>query len=73
MARKPSFPDDAPVGEPVGETGAGGADAAPAEDKAGSKRTRHIVTGAALGIGSAALVAALLYANRSRKGDDERN
>ena len=28
-----------------------------------------IVTGAALGIGSAALVAALLYANRSRKGD----
>ncbi len=34
-----------------------------------AKRTRHIVTGAAIGIGSAALVAALLYANRARKGD----
>lgn len=37
--------------------------------KPGSNRTRNLVTGAALGIGSAALVAALLYANRSRKGD----
>jgi hypothetical protein len=35
---------------------------------AGSGKTRQIVTGAAIGIGSAALVAALLYANRSRKG-----
>lgn len=34
-------------------------------------RTRHIVTGAAIGIGSAALVAALLYANRARKGDKD--
>ena len=34
-------------------------------------RTRRIVTGAAIGIGSAALVAALLYANRARKGDDK--
>lgn len=33
-------------------------------------RTRQIVTGAAIGIGSAALVAALLYANRVRKGKD---
>ena len=39
-------------------------------DKAdGSKRTRQLVTGAALGIGSTALVAALLYASRSRKND----
>lgn len=39
-------------------------------DKAtGTKRTRQIVTGAAIGVGSAALVAALLYANRTRKGD----
>lgn len=30
-------------------------------------RTKRIMTGAAIGIGSAALVAALLYANRSRK------
>ena len=47
----------------------GDAKAAAADDKAtGSERTRQMVTGAAIGIGSAALVAALLYANRSRKG-----
>jgi hypothetical protein len=41
----------------------------PAEKPAaGSSRTKHMVTGAAIGIGSAALVAALLYANRARKG-----
>jgi hypothetical protein len=39
------------------------------EKKAASNRTRQLVTGAALGIGSAALVAALLYAKSSRKGD----
>lgn len=31
------------------------------------KRKRKIVTGTAIGIGSAAIVAALLYANRNRK------
>jgi hypothetical protein len=36
---------------------------------AGSKRTRQLVTGAAIGVGSTALVAALLYASRSRKND----
>jgi hypothetical protein len=73
MARKPSYPDDAPVSERAGEAEGGKADAADADDKAGgSKRTRQFVTGAAIGIGSAALVAALLYANRSRKGGDER-
>lgn len=36
---------------------------------AGATRTKRLVTGAAIGIGSAALVAALLYANRSRKSD----
>ena len=68
MAREPSYPDDAPVG---GETDASTA----ADDKAaGGNRTRQLVTGAAIGIGSAALVAALLYANRSRKsgGDDRK-
>ena len=37
--------------------------------KPSANRTRQLVTGAALGIGSAALVAALLYANRARKTD----
>ena len=63
MAREPSYPDDAKIGSQ--EAGGDATD----EDKAtASKRTRHIVTGAAIGIGSAALVAALLYASRSRKG-----
>ncbi len=40
-----------------------------ADKAAGSKRTRQLVTGAAIGVGSTALVAALLYASRSRKND----
>jgi hypothetical protein len=63
MSGKPSYPDDAPVDPPAGEA----AKAAKAAKEAGSTRTRTLVTGAAIGIGSAALVAALLYANRSRK------
>jgi alkylation response protein AidB-like acyl-CoA dehydrogenase len=60
MSRPPSYPKDAAIGESgndVPETGA-----------EGSKRTRHMVTGAAIGIGSAAIVAALLYAKK-RKSD----
>jgi hypothetical protein len=66
MAREPSYPKDAAIGaEP---------DDAEAPGKAGeSKRTKHIVAGAAIGIGSAALVAALLYANRSRGKPDKKN
>ena len=45
------------------------AEAAKASGK--PNRTRQIVTGAAIGIGSAALVAALLYANRVRKNKDD--
>jgi hypothetical protein len=59
MSREPSYPKDAAVGE-AGE-GKEGAE--------GSKRTKHLVAGAAIGIGSAALVAALLYANRKGKSD----
>ncbi|HEX8225744.1 MAG TPA: hypothetical protein VF605_18200 [Allosphingosinicella sp.] len=59
MSREPTYPKDAAVGESA-EGHEGGE---------GSKRTKHLVAGAAIGIGSAALVAALLYANRSRKTD----
>jgi hypothetical protein len=45
------------------------AEAAAAAKASNPGRTKHIVAGAALGIGSAALVAALLYASRSKKGD----
>jgi hypothetical protein len=61
MARTPSYPEDAPVDPPV--------PAAPESKAAESGRTRHLMTGAAIGIGSAAIVAALLYANRSKRGD----
>lgn len=59
MSREPSYPKDAAIGDSADGK----------EGGEGSKRTKHLVTGAAIGIGSAALVAALLYANKSRKGD----
>ena len=59
MARAPSKPKAAPAGEPAETPG----------EKGGGGRTKQLMTGAAIGIGSAALVAALLYANRSRKAD----
>lgn len=67
MSRQPSFPKDAAVGdEPSGAGKEAGGEPAAAPD--GSKRTKHLVAGAAIGIGSAALVAALLYAKK-RKSD----
>ncbi len=70
MAREPSYPDDAPVGSGKTGTKNGAAPAPPPPEKAADpKRTKHLVAGAAIGIGSAALVAALLYANRGKKGD----
>lgn len=47
------------------------AEAEAAKASARPNRTRQIVTGAAIGIGSAALVAALLYANSRRKRGGE--
>ena len=82
MAREPSYPNDAPVGAsapaaPASPTPpaspaepASPAAPAPAEDaRAGSdsRRKKHLMAGAAIGIGSAAIVAALLYANRGRR------
>jgi hypothetical protein len=64
MSRKPSYPKDAAVGDSAAE---GGEKVAPTGAEA-SKRKKHLVTGAAIGIGSAAIVAALLYA-RKRQGD----
>lgn len=42
-------------------------------DKAARDSKRRVRTGVAVGIGSAAIVAALLYANRGRKGDRDRD
>jgi hypothetical protein len=63
MSREPSQSDGVPADPPASPV-----ELQPAR-KPDSKRTRQIVAGAAIGIGSAALVAALLYANRSRKSD----
>jgi hypothetical protein len=52
MSREPSEPAEASEAE---------------GSKPDSHRTRRIVKGAAIGIGSAAIVAALLYANRSAR------
>lgn len=61
MSREPASPAEEPekTAEPV--------DARSDARTPGGKRTRQIVAGAAIGIGSAAVVAALLYANRGRK------
>jgi hypothetical protein len=69
MAREPRYPNDAAVGSAAAGAAAAAEPAAEGAGKTGeSKRTKRLVTGAAIGIGSAAIVAALLYANRSRKG-----
>jgi hypothetical protein len=69
MSRQPSYPKDAAVGSEAaaGADVAGGPPAGSADAAATPPgRTKHIVAGAAIGIGSAAIVAALLYANRRR-------
>jgi hypothetical protein len=67
MSREPAYPKDAPVAPPP--AAAGGNEAAAGGKEADSRRRKQIMTGAAIGIGSAAIVAALLYANRGRRGD----
>lgn len=74
MSKQPSYPEDAAVGDPSAEGGetldaARRAKEATQSGEKGNKRTRNFVAGAAVGVGSAALVAALLYANRSRRSD----
>ena len=64
MSRQPSYPKDAAVGDAAAEAG----DDVEKTGAEGSRRTKHLVTGAAIGIGSAAIVAALLYA-KTRKAD----
>lgn len=65
MSEEPSFPEDVPVGEQAAQQQQ---EAAPAQEAADRKRKRQLV-GVAAGIGSAAIVAALLYANRSRRNE----
>lgn len=63
MASEPPRPPEPPVPpDPPSPP------APPAAPDSG-KRNKQLMAGVAVGIGSAAIVAALLYANRSRKGD----
>ena len=74
MSSEPSYPKDGAVGsgtdEPLNETLRHAA-AAKEASKASRERSarRGWVTGAAVGVGSAAVVAALLYARSSRRSD----
>ena len=79
MSRQPSYPKDAPVAPPPAAESAtaaaatgknDGAETPTKAERTGDHRRRNqIIKGAAIGIGSAAIVAALLYANRSRRSD----
>jgi len=75
MARAPQHPDEATVGsgkaggEPTGEAvsaAAAAREASGGAKGAEGKRGKHLMAGAAIGIGSAAIVAALLYTRRGR-------
>lgn len=85
MSTEPTYPKDAAVSDGAGQAplpapaGSGGEtlgvvvsarqSGKSAEAQRSGRSTRNFVAGAAVGIGSAALVAALLYANRSRRGE----
>jgi hypothetical protein len=77
MAREPKYPEDTPVGstkaagDPASQASgpAAGAPFSPAEKGSEAGRNKHLMTGAAIGIGSAAIVAALLYANRRTRNE----
>lgn len=85
MSIEPSYPQDAAVADgggkapPPSPAGTGGEtlgivvsakeSTKSSETQRGGRSTRNFVAGAAVGVGSAALVAALLYASRSRRGE----
>ncbi len=85
MSNEPAYPADAVVGDPGETPGTGGGETlgvvvsaketkknAGDAQRGGGWGSRNFVAGAAVGVGSAALVAALLYANRSRGKADSR-
>ena len=74
MSDEPIYPGEAAVGADAAKQSA--AQAAAKEDTAetiGGKRNQYVKAGVAVGIGSAAIVAAILYANRGKRGSDKGN
>ena len=67
MSEEPTFPKDAAVGAGAAKQQAETAAAGGQDSDA--RRKKYVKTGFAVGIGSAAIVAALLYANRGKKND----
>jgi len=70
MSDEPSYPKDTPVGRGAAEPDA---EPAPPQGSPAKRKKPFVRTGVAVGIGSAAIVAALLYANRPKRGDRENN
>ncbi len=70
MTAEPTYPRDAAVGDPDAVIEVPAVLGAAGDGKAG-RPSRTFVTGAAVGVGSAALVAALLYARNTRRNDRE--
>jgi hypothetical protein len=64
MSNEPSYPKDADV-----QGGASGTSDASSGKSDPKRKKQYVKAGVAVGIGSAAIVAALLYANRSKRGD----
>ena len=74
MSDEPSFPGEAAVGAEAAKQAAADAEAEKnASEAAAGKRKQYVKTGVAVGIGSAAIVAALLYANRGKRGGEKGN
>ncbi len=75
MSDEPTYPKDAPVGsstatEQAAGTGGGAAESGSSAGAGDDRRKKYVKAGVAVGIGSAAIVAALLYAGRGKKGGD---
>lgn len=67
MSKEPTFPEEAKVEGAAASQAAESAASAKTVDP--KRRANMVKAGVAVGIGSAAIVAALLYTNRARKTD----
>ena len=70
MPDEPTFPKDAAVGaDAARQQDESAAQAGAAEAEGDARRKKYMKAGVAVGIGSAAIVAARLYANRGKRSD----
>lgn len=68
MSDEPTYPKAAAVGAEAARDATD--DISDGKLDGGAKRKNYVRTGVAVGIGSAAIVAALLYANRGKRSAD---